>query len=75
MVSFTLYFRLHRIKSLKFCEIVSFDNLLFKYFRLKQHVYEKQLTDHSLTANSLLLSQKFEELLVVEYDNPEENVM
>ena len=40
MVSFTLHFQLHPVKSLKFCEIVSFDNFLFKYFRLKQHVYE-----------------------------------
>ena len=69
MVSFMLHFQLHPIKSLIFCYIVSFYNLLNKYFRLKYHVSERQLTDHFKTANSLLLSQKLQELKAVEYDN------
>ena len=35
MVSFTLHFHLHPIKSLIFCYKVSFYNLLNEYFRLK----------------------------------------
>ena len=56
MVSFTLQFQLHPIKPLIFCYIVSFYKLLHKYFRLKYHVSNRQLTNHSKTANSLFLS-------------------
>ena len=62
MVSFTLYFQLHPIKSLIFYFIVSFYKLLHGYFRLKYHVSKGQLTDHFKTAKSLLLSQKLQEL-------------
>ena len=60
MVSFTLHFQLHPIKSFIVCYI--FLKLLHGYFRLKYHVSERQLTDHFKTANSLLISQKLEEL-------------
>ena len=62
MVSFTLRFQLHPIKSLIFCYIVSFFKLLHEYFRLKYHVSKRQLTDHFKTANSLHLSLKLKEL-------------
>ena len=35
MVSFTLHFQLHRVKSLIFCYIVSFYNFSSKYFRFQ----------------------------------------
>ena len=62
MVSFTLHFQLHPIISWIFCYIVSFFKLLHEYFRLKLHVSIRQLNNHIKTANSLLLSQKLQEL-------------
>ena len=45
MVSFTLHFQLHPIKSLKFCEIVSFDNFLIHILDLNN----MSLKDNLLT--------------------------
>ena len=43
MVEFTLHFQLHPVKSLKFCEIGSFDNFFNTCFRLKLHVSKNNL--------------------------------
>ena len=58
MVSFTLHFQLHPIKSLIFCFIVSFYKLLHGYFRLKYHVSKRQLIDHFKTAKKACFYHK-----------------
>ena len=49
MVSFTLHFQLHSIKSLIFCYLVSFYKLLHGYFRLRY----MSLKDNQLTISKL----------------------
>ena len=51
MVSFVLHLQLHNKKALIFCYIVSFYQLLNRYFRLKEHVSKRQITCHFKNAN------------------------
>ena len=49
MVSFTLHFKLHPVKLLKFCQIVSFVNFFNTYFKLNN----MSLKDNLLTIPKL----------------------
>ena len=63
-------FQLNPIKSLIFCNKVIFYNLLNTNFSDKQ-VYERQLTGHFKTANSVFLSNKLKECISSYYETHE----